>query len=171
MTRGETIDLPPGTHHNEGEGSLLRKLRLILATVAVATFASGAFFTASAVDPVAPNANQILTVTPWKDASCDSDQFLAFKIEEIVNGPVGPAGQIVLSNVDEDSFDWAIAPAFLNSLDMAAVIVKGGPTSSIVYLYSDPGDDWDTNLQAALNPNNDKRYGLSHIQFCFDKKG
>ena len=146
----------------------MRKLRLVLATVAVATFASGAFFTASAVDPVAPNANQVLTVTPWKDAKCDSDQFLAFKVEEVVNGAVGPAGQIILSNVDGDSFDWAIAPAFLSSLDMAAVIVKGGPTSAIVYVYGDTTDDWDTNLQAALNGS--KPYGVSHIQFCFDKK-
>ena len=76
-------------------------------------------------------------------------------------GPVSP-------NVDGDSFDWAIAPAFLSSLDMAAVIVKGGPTSAIVYVYGDTTDDWDTNLQAALNGS--KPYGVSHIQFCFDKK-
>ena len=146
----------------------MRKLRLVLATVAVATFASGAFFTASAVDPVAPNANQVLTVTPWKDATCDSDQFLAFKVDPPVNGPVGPNGEIIISNLDEDSFDWAIAPGFLHSLDIAAVIVKGGPTSAIVYVYGDPADDWDTNLQAALNKT--KPYGVSHINFCFDKK-
>ena len=149
----------------------MRKLRLVLATVAVATFASGAFFTASAVDPVAPNANQVLTVSPWQSAACDSDQFLAFKVEPVANGAAGPNGQVILSNVDGDSFDWAIAPAYLSSLDIAAVIVKGGPTSSIVYVYGDTTDDWDTNLQAALNPNNGKPYGVSHIEFCFDKKG
>ena len=148
----------------------MRKLRLVLATVAVATFASGAFFTASAVDPVAPNANSVQTVSPWKSATCDSDQFLAFKVDPPVNGPVGPNGEIIISNLDGDSFDWAIAPAFLDDLDMAAVIVKGGPTASVVYIYGDPADDWDTNLQAAWNPNSGKPYGVSHISFCFDKK-
>jgi hypothetical protein len=147
----------------------MRKLRLILATVVVATFASGAIFTANAAT-VAPNANSIEVVTPWKDATCGSDQFLAFKVDPPANGPVGPAGQIIISNLDNDSFDWAIAPAFLSSLDMAAVIVKGGPTSSVVYFYADTTDDWDTNLQADINPNNDKPYGVSHITFCFDKK-
>lgn len=147
----------------------MRKLRLVFGLAAVATFASGAFFTTSAVDPVAPNANQVLTISPWKDAKCDSDQFFAFKVEAVANGPVGPNGEIILSNVDEDSFDWAIAPAFLNVYDMSAVIVKGGPSSATVYIYSDAGDDSDTNLQAPLN--GDKPYGVSHINFCFDKKG
>ena len=145
----------------------MRKLRLLLATVAVATFASGALFTASAATA---NANSIQTVTPWKNATCASNQFLAFKVDPPVNGPVGPAGQIIISNLDGDSFDWAIAPGFLGSLDIAAVIVKGGPTSSIVYIYGDATDDWDTNLQAAWNPNSGKPYGVSHITFCFDKK-
>ena len=146
----------------------MRKLRLVLATVAVATFASGAFFTASAVDPVAPNANQVLTVTPWKDAGCAADQFLAFKVDPPVNGPVGPNGEIIISNLDEDSFDWAIAPDYLDDLDIAAVIVKGGPDTAIVYVYGDTTDDSDTNLQAAWNKKS--AYGVSHIDFCFDKK-
>jgi hypothetical protein len=51
------------------------------------------------------------------------------------------------------------------------VIVKGGPTTAIVYVYNDNTDDSDTELQAALNPNSGKPYGTSHITFCFDKKG
>jgi hypothetical protein len=151
----------------------LRKLRLVLALAAVATFASGAFFTTNAINGVAPapNAEQALIVTPWKDAACDADQFLAFKVEPVENGAAGPNGEIIISNADGDSFDWAIAPAFLDSLDISAVIVKGGPDSSIIYVYNDAGDDWDTDLEAALNSKNGKPYGTSHITFCFDKKG
>ncbi len=86
----------------------MRKLRIVLATVAVATFASGAMFTASAAT-VAPNANSIEVVTPWKDATCGNDQFLALKVDPPARGPAGPAGQIIISNLDSDSFDWAIA--------------------------------------------------------------
>ena len=149
----------------------MRKLRLVFGLAAVATFASGAFFTTNAVLGVAPapNAEQALIVTPWKDATCDSDQFLAFKVEPVANGPAGPNGEVIISNVDGDSFDWAIAPGFLQSLDIASVIVKGGPNSAIVYVYGDTTDDSDTELQAPLNK--DKPYGVSHIEFCFDKKG
>jgi hypothetical protein len=59
----------------------LRKLRLVLALAAVATFASGAFYATNAINGVAPapNAEQMLSM-PWKSATCDSDQFLSFKV-------------------------------------------------------------------------------------------
>lgn len=150
----------------------MQKLRLVLATVAVATFASGAFFTANAINGVAPapNAEQALVVSPWKDATCEGNQFVAFKVDPPVAGAVGPGGAVILSNVQEKSFDWAIAPGFLGTLDIAAVIVKGGPDASIVYVYGDATDDSDTGLVAAFKSPG-KLYGVSHITFCFDKKG
>jgi len=62
---------------------------------------------------------------------------------------------------DNVSFDW------LATLGMDAVIVKGGPSESNVYVY-DPETSEDTDLTAPMNPNSDKPYGLSVIRFCFD---
>ncbi len=145
----------------------MRKIKVLIGISALAMFASGAFFTASAAS-VAPNADSVIVVTPWKDATCDSDTFKSFKIDDPANGVYGP---IKIKNLDGDSFDWKFTDSGSSKYDIAAVIVKGGPTSSVVYIYGQDTDDSDTNLQAAWNDNSDKPYGVSHITFCFDKKG
>jgi len=48
------------------------------------------------------------------------------------------------------------------------VIVKGGPNAN-VYTYN-PASNGDTNLTTPINPNNNKPYGLSHVEFCYDDK-
>lgn len=50
------------------------------------------------------------------------------------------------------------------SKDIVAVIMKGGPNAN-VYAY-DPAVRADDDLVTPTNPNNDKRYGTSHVTFC-----
>lgn len=50
------------------------------------------------------------------------------------------------------------------SKDVVTVIVKGGPNAN-VYRY-DPAVRADDDLVTPTNPNNDKRYGTSHVTFC-----
>lgn len=68
---------------------------------------------------------------------------------------------VTISTEDNISFDWSA------TLGMDAVIVKGGPSESNVYVY-DPELTEDTDLTAPMNPNSGKPYGLSVIRFCFD---
>jgi hypothetical protein len=149
----------------------LRKLRLVLALAAVATFASGAFFTTNAINGVAPapNADDWQVITPWKDATCEANQFLSFKVDPVADGTYG-GGAVIISNAGDKSFDWAIHPDFLQQVDISAVIVKGGPDASLIYFYNDNTDDSDTGL-VGPEKSPGKRYGVSHITFCFDKKG
>ena len=144
----------------------MRKLKFLLATTAILTLASGMFFSANAT-AVAPNSDGTERVSPWKDATCDSDTFKSFKIDPPANAVFGP---IKIKNLDGDSFDWKLTDAGKEKYDVTAVIVKGGPYASIVYFYNQDTDDWDTNLQADWNDNSGKPYGVSHITFCFDKK-
>jgi hypothetical protein len=50
---------------------------------------------------------------------------------------------------------------------VAAVIMKGGPNAN-VYLYN-PAVTADDDLVTPTNPNNDKAYGISHVDFCFEE--
>jgi hypothetical protein len=80
---------------------------------------------------------------------------------------------LTVSNYDGQSFDWAFTSSGIHAVDMALVIVKGGPASA-VYTYdfaSIEYDDSDSGLTAPTNPKNGKDYGISHIQFCYDPKG
>ncbi len=56
--------------------------------------------------------------------------------------------------------DWS------STFDISKVIVKGGPKAN-VYSYN-PGTMEDTDLTTPTNPNNNKPYGLSHVEFCYD---
>ncbi len=59
-------------------------------------------------------------------------------------------------------FDWT------STLGIDAVIVKGGPNAN-VYVYQPPAESFaDTVLNAPINPGNNKPYGISHIEFCYD---
>jgi hypothetical protein len=69
---------------------------------------------------------------------------------------------VTVTTPDGVFFDWS------STLGMDAVIVKGGPNAN-VYIYDPPAERTsDTGLHSPINPNNDKPYGLSHIDFCFD---
>jgi uncharacterized repeat protein (TIGR01451 family) len=66
----------------------------------------------------------------------------------------------VTITVDDLSFDW------LSSVGIDAVIVKGGDNAN-VYFYDEATSD--TGLHAPINPQNDKPFGLSHVEFCIDE--
>lgn len=69
---------------------------------------------------------------------------------------------VTIANFDgaNATFDWA------SNIGVDQVIVKGGDNAN-VYTY-DPESTGDTGLHTPLNPNNDKNYGLSHVEFCYD---
>ncbi|MEM2759495.1 MAG: hypothetical protein QXW73_01720 [Nitrososphaerales archaeon] len=67
------------------------------------------------------------------------------------------------SNENEPiKFDWT------SNIGVDAVIVKGGPNVNL-YRYDPPTESsGDTDLQAPINPDNKKPFGISHITFCYD---
>jgi uncharacterized repeat protein (TIGR01451 family) len=66
----------------------------------------------------------------------------------------------VTITVNNPLFDWT------SLVGIDAVIVKGGDNAN-VYFYDEETSD--TGLHAPINPNNDKPFGLSHIEFCIDE--
>ena len=65
-----------------------------------------------------------------------------------------------------DSFDWVIAD---HSVDVMAVIVKGGD-GAYIYFYDALGGSWgDNNLAPPLN-NGGQAPQISHAVFCYDPK-
>ena len=58
---------------------------------------------------------------------------------------------------------------------MAAVVMKGGP-NAMVYFYDASGaglDDSDSGITTPINTNgeeDDRPYGISHVDFCLDPK-
>ena len=65
-----------------------------------------------------------------------------------------------------DSFDWVIAD---HSVDIMAVIVKGGD-GAYIYFYNTLGGSWgDNNLAPPLN-NGGQAPQISHAVFCYDPK-
>ena len=73
----------------------------------------------------------------------------------------GGTGTLVIDVHSDSTFDFTFTGDFV----AIGVIVKGGPNANF-YDYSPDGDDADTALHAPVNPQNDKFYGLSHIEFC-----
>jgi hypothetical protein len=159
-------DLPMKTP-SHGRARLARRLSwLVVATMLVAAVAPVPAFATH--DPlIAPNANshQLVAGNP----TCPAGQFYEFKINTTPsNGPAGPEGEIIISNATNTSFDWALSAGSLHDYDMAAVIVKAGD-NAIIYFYTDPGDDSDTNLQSPTNAGGQQAQ-ISHVEFCFDNK-
>ncbi len=72
-------------------------------------------------------------------------------------------GESVTINSDGTYFSWT------STLPVCCVIVKGGPNAN-VYVYS-PTSYGDANLHCPINPNNDKLYDISHIDFCYSEDG
>ncbi len=63
-------------------------------------------------------------------------------------------------STDGTYVDWS------STIGVDAVIVKGGPNANVYYYNPESKEDED--LVSPTNPNNDKPYGLSHVDFCFD---
>ncbi len=125
-------------------------------------------------DPnIAPKANSHQTVNG--EPSCDANQYYDFVVNGApANGPVGPAGEIIISNATATSFDWALSIDWTKptdarrAYDMAAVIVQSA-NAAIVYFYNDAGDDSDTNLQSVGS--GQELAPITHVEFCFNQKG
>jgi hypothetical protein len=148
----------------------MRRLLSALAAVAmIGAFSTGAVLASHALsgDNVAPNSNSHEFVEGNPKCGAAPAGGINIKIEAEDLG-VGNYGPIRITAYDGKHVSWAIRDAFLNTYDANLVIVKGGP-NAIIYHY-DTFDDWDTDLTAPVNPNNGKYYGISHVDFCFDKK-
>jgi hypothetical protein len=145
----------------------------LIATVLIAVMSTGIALANHAIagDNVAPNANAHWQVDGNPKCGDATAGGFTLKIDASILG-VGNYGPIDITAYDGKHVSWAINAAYLNTYDANLVIVKGGPTA-IIYQYTDPGDDADTNLTAPQNPNGagPKYYGISHVDFCFDAKG
>lgn len=74
----------------------------------------------------------------------------------------GNVGSVTVTTTGQGTFDWS------STFGIDAVIAKGGNNAN-VYKYDPPSESFgDTNLSTPINPQNNKPYGLSHIDFCFD---
>lgn len=82
------------------------------------------------------------------------------KIEPVVDGTYGP----ITIDVTGSSFSFTTDGTLVTT-----VIVKGGPNANL-YTYPAPGLSSDAGLNAPINPNNGKPYGLSHLCFFVDDK-
>lgn len=99
----------------------------------------------------------MLTMGPAFAASdCPADQ-TEFKINNRpANGTYGDGTlSVTISNSQEDSFSWS------SNITVSSVMVKGGPG-----LRSNPGGRSGT-ASSPDNPNSGKRYGVSHVSFCY----
>ncbi|WP_329385162.1 prealbumin-like fold domain-containing protein [Streptomyces sp. NBC_01351] len=77
------------------------------------------------------------------------------------NGLTGTL-DITLRNTSQGQvFDYT----FDGDFTALGVIVKGGPNANF-YDYRPGGNTADTSLHAPINPNNNRYFGLSHIDFC-----
>jgi len=113
--------------------------------------------------------------TPTEAASVDPDfvagnpscQDLGYAFGFKVDPPDGGTYDIdgintVTVTTDGTYFDWS------STLGIDAVIAKGGPNANL-YVYDPPAEATsDTDLHSPINPNNNKPFGLSHIEFCYD---
>lgn len=143
----------------------MRKTFFVLAVLAAAIAATTATM-ASATAPLEPQVGEVAW-NPQDKPRCGTGTAWSIKIDPVVSGTYG--GKIVIT-VKGSSFDWALTQSALHAYDMAAILVKGGPSTVRVYTYSSAYSDSGTGLTAAINPNNGKPYGLSHITVCLDPK-
>jgi uncharacterized repeat protein (TIGR01451 family) len=122
--------------------TLLMMVWAIFPTPAVATHVAPVFF----------NDN------PGCDDLGDPDLTSLTKFEG--NPVISDSKDGVTITVDDPLFDW------MSQVGIDAVIVKGGDNAN-VYFYDEETSD--TDLHAPINPNNNKPFGLSHIEFCIDE--
>ena len=125
-------------------------------------------FAINGTDP-APNANgrEFVDGNP----ECGGNPYFSFKVDAARQwrrtGSERRESQI--TNLTQNSFDWAMQGDALHLYDMAAVIVKAGSGAN-VYYYSDVTDDWDTGLESPSEDGRDQQSAISHLVFCFNQK-
>ncbi len=93
-----------------------------------------------------------------------SNGLVGFKPMDTMTGTyvydVFAMGTLTMTIKDGPIVDWS------SNFGISEVIVKGGPVGN-VYSY-DPASMGDTDLTTPTNPNNNKPYGLSHVEFCYE---
>ncbi|HEV8296365.1 MAG TPA: hypothetical protein VGQ20_03680 [Acidimicrobiales bacterium] len=110
-----------------------------------------------AADAVSPAGVNVTTEVIAGNPKCGG---VKIEAEDIHVGTYGP---ITITAYNGTTISWT------SSEGVGEVIVKGGP-NALVYHYNPPATG-DTGLHAPVNPNNDKYYGISHVEFCrFAKK-
>ncbi len=84
-----------------------------------------------------------------------------FKIDEQPSDGTYSDGtlEVTISNADNDSFQWS------SNITVDEVVVKGGPVTK-----SNPGGT-SGSATSPDNPNNNQRYGISHVSFCYSTSG
>ena len=141
----------------------MKKWMIVTGTVALALVLALALApTASAEggDPGPPSGSGVQPI--WVDGNPDCGSLgydFGYKIEPPTSGTYDG---FTITTADGVYFDW------LSELGVDAVIVKGGSNAN-VYVYDPPQEAFsDTGLHAPINPQNQRPYGLSHIEFCYD---
>jgi hypothetical protein len=126
----------------------------------IAVTAATLLMMAWAIFPTAAQATHVQPTFFSGNPGCgdlgDPDLTSLTKFEPVSSGT--QAG--VTITVDDALFDWT------SQIGIDAVIVKGGSNAN-VYFYDEATSD--TDLHAPINPNNNKPFGLSHIEFCIDE--
>ncbi len=77
-----------------------------------------------------------------------------------VSFPDGHTNTVTISEDDGTYFDWSATSI------MGAVIVQGGATPNA--FYYDPQVGFDMGLFTPSNPGSSRRYGISHVTFCWN---
>src|SRR4030095_11061417 len=126
----------------------------------IAVTAATLLMMAWAIFPTAAEATHVQPTFVTGNPGCgdlgDPDLTSLTKFEPVSSGTQDG----VTITVDDALFDWT------SQIGIDAVIVKGGDNAN-VYFYDEATSD--TDLHAPINPNNDKPFGLSHIEFCIDE--
>jgi hypothetical protein len=116
------------------------------------------------VSPVQTKTSALTVTFAEGNPTCESLGLSSFsyKIDPPLSGNYSLDGlnNVTVTITDGIYVDWS------GALSIDAVIVKGGPNAN-VYSFS-PESFGATGLSAPINPNTDRPYGLSHVDFCFD---
>jgi LPXTG-motif cell wall-anchored protein len=139
-----------------------------LAVTGLLAFAGAGASAASAVavDDAAMSAGGITPTTLEGNPTCTDVGGATWSEAKLDFDPA--AGDYTVNGLHVTITKAGAAVGWTSDADVAAVIMKGGPTAN-VYLYPGPADKADSGLVTPLNPNgNDdtKRYGISHVTFC-----
>lgn len=110
-------------------------------------------------DPSSPG-NVTPVFVPGNPTLCSG----GFRIDPATSGTYNLSGGTITVTVTNSScgpvFSWSVSAG----VSVNEIVVKGGPDANR-YTYSGAGSDG--NLHAPLNSNNNKYYGLSHIDVCY----
>ncbi|MGC9360287.1 MAG: hypothetical protein ACP5G7_07935 [Anaerolineae bacterium] len=141
---------------------------LVAVALLAALLAMGSASMAASVDPVYHEGNVKCCDTADPSLSLGYCAAPEFKIQAPYGGThTFPDGvNTITITVTRWEDGQAVEFSWTSTLPLDAVIVKAGSGAN-VYSY-DPELSSDSGLQSPINPKNDKNFGISHIEFCYD---